>query len=43
VRLARQLAGADVTVALVKGGDHRLSGEADLARLCATIEELLVR
>ena len=43
VRLARQLTGPDVTVTLVKGGDHRLSGESDLVRLRATVEELLGR
>ncbi|HEY0525349.1 MAG TPA: alpha/beta hydrolase [Stellaceae bacterium] len=41
LRLAGHLASPDVTVTLVKGGDHRLSSEADLARLCATVESLL--
>jgi pimeloyl-ACP methyl ester carboxylesterase len=41
LRLAERLAGADVTVTLVEGGDHRLSTEVDLARLGATLEALL--
>lgn len=41
LRLAGHLASPDVTVTLVKGGDHRLSSEADLARLCSTVEALL--
>jgi len=41
LRLAERLAGADVTVTLVKNGDHRLSTDADLARLGATLEALL--
>lgn len=40
LRLAERLTGADVTVTLVKNGDHRLSTEADLARLARTIAEL---
>lgn len=43
MRLARQMTSRDVTVTLVKSGDHRLSSEADLARLCATVQELLER
>jgi pimeloyl-ACP methyl ester carboxylesterase len=43
MRLARQLVCGDVTVTLVKGGDHRLSGEADLARLRATVGDMLER
>lgn len=42
-RLAQNLEGPDVTVLLIKGGDHRLSSEPDLARLCATVGELLER
>jgi pimeloyl-ACP methyl ester carboxylesterase len=38
--LAERLAGEDVVVTLVKGGDHRLSTPADLARLCAAVDEL---
>ena len=41
VRLAEQLASRDVAVTLVKNGDHRLSGAADLARLGETLDALL--
>ncbi len=40
--LAERLASRDVVVTLVKDGDHRLSREADLARLGQTLDELLV-
>ena len=40
-RLAEQLASRDVTVTLVKDGDHRLSTEADLERLAQTLDGLL--
>jgi pimeloyl-ACP methyl ester carboxylesterase len=40
VRLADRLASRDVVVTLVKEGDHRLSSEADLARLAAALDEL---
>ena len=40
--LAEHLASRDVVVTLVKDGDHRLSREADLARLGRTLDELLV-
>jgi pimeloyl-ACP methyl ester carboxylesterase len=40
IRLAERLTGADVTVTLVKDGDHRLSREPDLQRIFATIDEL---
>jgi alpha-beta hydrolase superfamily lysophospholipase len=43
IRLAEQLTSRDVAVTLVKDGDHRLSSEADLARLASTLEELLGR
>jgi pimeloyl-ACP methyl ester carboxylesterase len=33
LRLAERLAGADVTLTLIKDGDHRLSSAPDLARL----------
>ena len=39
-RLAERLAGDDVTVTLIKDGDHRLSREEDLARLFAAIDEI---
>jgi pimeloyl-ACP methyl ester carboxylesterase len=41
VRLAEHVAGADATVTLVKDGDHRLSTDADLALLHATLDALL--
>ena len=41
LRLAERLTSRDVTVMLVKGGDHRLSNEADLARLERTLDALL--
>jgi hypothetical protein len=34
------LSGGDVTVTLVKDGDHRLSRPQDLARLAATVDAL---
>jgi pimeloyl-ACP methyl ester carboxylesterase len=40
VRLAEQLVSRDVSVTLVKDGDHRLSTEPDLARLAANLDEL---
>lgn len=42
-RTAEALAGADVTVTLVKGGDHRLSGGEDLARLAAAVDDVAAR
>jgi len=39
-RLAEQLASDDVVVTLIRDGDHRLSRDADLQRLLATVEEL---
>jgi len=41
LRLAERLASRDVVVTLIKEGDHRLSSEADLARLTATLDELI--
>jgi len=41
LRLAELLGSRDVTVTLVKEGDHRLSSDADLARLAAALDELL--
>jgi pimeloyl-ACP methyl ester carboxylesterase len=43
LRLAERLESGHVTVTLVKGGDHRLSSETDLARLFAAVGELLDR
>ena len=40
-RLMQALTSSDVTLELVKGGDHRLSQESDLARLSRTLSELL--
>lgn len=37
---AQALASDDVVFALIKGGDHRLSRAADVARLIAAMEEL---
>ena len=42
LRIAERLTGSDVTVTLVKDGDHRLSTETDLARLAQTIDGLLI-
>jgi pimeloyl-ACP methyl ester carboxylesterase len=39
VRLAERLTGDDVTITLIKDGDHRLSREVDLARMFAAIAE----
>ena len=39
--IAARLKGDEVQVRLIKDGDHRLSREADIAALIATIEELL--
>lgn len=39
-KLMQAFAGDDVTLTLVKGGDHRLSTPRDLARLVATVEAL---
>lgn len=40
LRLARALASEDVQVTLVKGGDHRLSREGDIALLLRTVGSL---
>lgn len=40
VRLAELLGSADVQTILVKDGDHRLSRDADIARLIALIDEV---
>jgi hypothetical protein len=39
--LAERLESRDVIVTLMKDGDHRLSSEADLARLGRTLDELV--
>jgi len=41
LRLAERLTSGDVSVSLLKGGDHRLSTPSDLARLSATLDGLL--
>jgi pimeloyl-ACP methyl ester carboxylesterase len=41
LRLAERLTSRDVVVTLVKDGDHRLSTAPDLARLAATLDELV--
>ena len=41
--LADRLAGDDVEVTLIKGGDHRLSEPGDLERLCRTVEAVCRR
>jgi pimeloyl-ACP methyl ester carboxylesterase len=43
LRLAEQLTGRDISLILVKDGDHRLSTAADLRHLAATLDELLGR
>ena len=43
LRLAEQLASRDVTVTLVKDGDHRLSTDPDLAHLAAILDDLVSR
>lgn len=40
LQIARHLEAPDVVTTFVKGGDHRLSTPADIARLIATVEEL---
>ena len=40
LRLAQALAGEDVQVTLVKGGDHRLSRDTDIALLLQTVSNL---
>ena len=41
LQIAEHLAAPEVVTTLVKGGDHRLSTPADIARLIATVEDLL--
>ena len=43
VRIAEAVAGGDVTVTLVKDGDHRLSRDADLARLLGAVDAMALR
>jgi pimeloyl-ACP methyl ester carboxylesterase len=41
LRLAERVTSRDVAVTLVKDGDHRLSSEADLARLAQTLDAVI--
>ncbi len=41
LRLARMIRSADVELTLVKDGEHRLSEDADLERLCGVLDALL--
>jgi pimeloyl-ACP methyl ester carboxylesterase len=41
LRLCQMLRTEDMEITFVKDGDHRLSGEADLDRLCSVLESLL--
>ena len=41
LRLAELIRSEDVQVTLVKGGDHRLSRDADIALLIRTVEDVL--
>jgi hypothetical protein len=40
LQIAAHLEAPEVITTLIKGGDHRLSTPADIARLIATVEEL---
>ena len=40
LQIARHLEAPEVITTFIKGGDHRLSTPADIARLIATVEEL---
>ena len=41
LQIAQHLEAPDVITTFIKGGDHRLSTPADIARLAATVEELV--
>jgi pimeloyl-ACP methyl ester carboxylesterase len=41
LQIAQHMEAPEVITTLVKGGDHRLSAPSDIARLIATVEELL--
>jgi pimeloyl-ACP methyl ester carboxylesterase len=41
MRLVERLASRDVVVQLVKDGGHRLSTPADIARMCAAVDEIV--
>lgn len=40
LRIAERIRSDDVSVTLVKDGDHRLSRDQDIARICALVDEL---
>lgn len=40
LQIARHVEAPDIVTTFIKGGDHRLSTPADIARLVATVEEL---
>jgi pimeloyl-ACP methyl ester carboxylesterase len=40
LQIARHVEAPEIVTTLIKGGDHRLSATADIARLLATVEEL---
>jgi pimeloyl-ACP methyl ester carboxylesterase len=42
LRIAEKLESERVTVELIKDGDHRLSREPDIARLCAIVDTMVV-
>jgi alpha-beta hydrolase superfamily lysophospholipase len=42
-RAVERLATPDARLTLVKGGDHRLSRESDIALLLSTVEEVAVQ
>ncbi|MBL6615289.1 MAG: alpha/beta hydrolase, partial [Reyranella sp.] len=41
LQIAQHVEAPEVITTFVKGGDHRLSTPADIARLIATVEELV--
>jgi pimeloyl-ACP methyl ester carboxylesterase len=43
LRLAERLESADVTIELIKAGDHRLSTPADIERICQATKRILAR
>src|SRR5260221_5027431 len=43
LQIARHLEAPEVIATFIKGGDHRLSTPADIARLIATVEELVTK
>jgi hypothetical protein len=41
MKIAELVDSTDVSVTIVKGGDHRLSSDQDLARLLSTVENMI--